>query len=149
MDTVGTTQNKFTDEQMRGDIECGADQAIKAVSHFAPEVRLAVLEAALNKAASQSVEDPLAEQSKGWGTQVEDMVEAWLMKQAYYTKLAILIWDGYFDSDHGTDKAICRIRKKFEAEILEMVKNPDDSFSKKDAIMLGIAAELFVWGEHQ
>lgn len=88
------------------------------------------------------------EQQLGPGTTVEKMVEDWLRKQDYRTKLAVYIFSDYRCGDHGANEITDRIENEYKAEILRMAKNPDNSLSKEDTVMTGIACELFVWSKN-
>jgi len=88
------------------------------------------------------------EKQPGPGTTVENMVEEWLRKQNYKTKLAVVIFAEYMCGDHGTDKLIQRIEDEYQAEILRMAVCPDESLSTEEIFLTGVCAELFVWDKN-
>lgn len=105
------------------------------------------LEAKLEEIETKAEPEEKIEQ-RGPGSTVENMVEQWLRKQSYRTKLALVIFTGYMQGDHGANDVTERIDNEYEREVLKMIQNPDSSLSSEDIIMSGIAAELFVWSKN-
>lgn len=75
----------------------------------------------------------------------ESVVEQWLLKQDYKTKLACVILSNYGIADHNTEKLAQKIRSHYEAEVKAMANNPDDSLSPDEVLMTGLAAEGLIW----
>jgi len=103
----------------------------------------------------ETIEEPQTEtddepqvETKGPGATVEDMVEDWLRKQDYSTKLAICIFSDYMCGDHGANNITHRIENEYRAEIINRAKNPNDSLSNEEILMTGICCELAVWSKN-
>lgn len=154
-----TQQNNFTDDEkalaehfkVKPEI-VRIFSKLKALNLNEPAEDLSMFSDLMQDKKEQEAEtQPEQEQpteEKGPGATVEDMVEQWLMNQSYKAKLAIAIYWEYLTGDHGTGDLIQRVTAENTAEVIRMATNPDNSLSKEDTIMTGIACELFVWSKN-
>ena len=155
MEASETTQNKFTEDEQqlakRYQVEPKLCRLISEIVSEQAEERISQVIRSIQGKKPEAVpaERPEPEEKQlSAGTTAENMVEAWLRKQDYSAKLAIVIFVEYMCGDHGTEELIQRIENEYKAEILRMASSPDESLTSEEIFLTGVCAELFVWSKN-